>query len=96
MLRRFSVMKRWWMTIALSIWTTSTSQTIMAVNRRYKLVLSQVDDPWLFDLHKDPDELVNVYSDPEYKEIAEKFKAELIAQMERYNEPALRKGQLIY
>ena len=76
--------------------TTSTSQTIMAVNRRYKLVLSQVDDPWLYDLHKDPDELVNVYSDPEYKEIAEKFKAELIAQMERYNEPALRKGRLIY
>ena len=76
--------------------TTSASQTVMAVNRRYKLVLSQVDDPWLYDLHKDPDELVNVYSDPEYKEIAEKFKAELIAQMERYNEPALRKGRLIY
>lgn len=76
--------------------TTSASNTIMAVNRRYKLVLSQVDDPWLFDLHKDPDELVNVYSDPEYKEIAENFKAELIAQMERYNEPALRKGRLIY
>ena len=76
--------------------TTSGSQTVMAVNRRYKLVLSQVDDPWLFDLHKDPDELVNVYADPEYKEIAEKFKAELIAQIERYNEPALRKGRLIY
>ncbi len=76
--------------------TTSGSQTIMAVNRRYKLVLSQVDDPWLYDLHKDPDELVNVYTDPEYKEIAENFKAELIAQMERYNEPALSKGRLIY
>ncbi len=76
--------------------TTSGSQTIMAVNRRYKLVLSQVDDPWLYDLYKDPDELVNVYADPEYKEIAENFKAELIAQMERYNEPALRKGRLIY
>ena len=76
--------------------TTSASQTVMAVNRRYKLVLSQIDDPWLYDLHKDPDELVNVYADPEYKEIAENFKAELIAQMERYNEPALRKGRLIY
>lgn len=76
--------------------TTSTSQTVMAVNRRYKLILSQVDDPWLYDLHKDPDELVNVYTNPEYKEIAEKFKAELIAQMARYNEPALRKGRLIY
>ena len=76
--------------------TTSASQTIMAVNRRYKLVLSQADDPWLYDLHKDPDELVNVYADPEYKEIAESFKAELIAQMARYNEPALRKGRLIY
>ncbi len=76
--------------------TTSASQTVMAVNRRYKLVLSQADEPWLFDLHMDPDELVNVYSNPEYKEVAEKFKAELIAQMARYNEPALRKGRLIY
>ena len=76
--------------------TTSASQTVMAVNRRYKLVLSQADEPWLFDLHMDPDELVNVYSNPEYKEVAEKIKAELIAQMARYNEPALRKGRLIY
>ena len=75
--------------------TSSASNTVTAISQRYKLVLSQVDDPWLYDLHKDPDELVNVYTDPEYKEIAENFKTELIAQMERYNEPALSK-ELIY
>ena len=67
-----------------------------AINQRYKLVLSQVDDPWLFDLQKDPDELVNVYTDPEYKEIAERLQTELVAQMKRYNEPVLTNGQLIY
>ena len=33
---------------------------------------------------------------PNTKRLLENFKAELIAQMERYNEPALRKGRLIY
>ena len=75
--------------------TSAASNTVTAISQRYKLVLSQVDDPWLYDLHKDPDELVNVYTDPEYKEIAENFKTELIAQMECYNEPALSK-ELIY
>ncbi len=76
--------------------TSAASNTVTAISQRYKLVLSQVDDPWLYDLHKDPDELVNLYTDPEYKEIAENFKTELIAQMKRYNEPALSKVQLIY
>ena len=70
--------------------------TVTAINARYKLVLSREDVPWLFDLQEDPDELVNRYRDPDYKEIAQKFKAELIEQMERYNEPGLAHGAFIY
>ncbi|VGO16441.1 Choline-sulfatase [Pontiella desulfatans] len=76
--------------------TNAGSRWVAAVNRRYKLVLSPSDDPWLFDLKKDPDELINFYTHPEYKEIAEKMQAELMAQMERYAEPALANGNLIY
>lgn len=76
--------------------TNAGSKWVAAVDRRYKLVLSPRDDPWLFDLEKDPDELINFYTNPEYKPIAEKMQAELIAQMKTYGEPALEKGGLIY
>jgi hypothetical protein len=76
--------------------TNAASKWVAAVSRRYKLVLSVADDPWLFDLKNDPDELINFYENPEYKQIAEKFQAELIAQMEHYKEPALENRNLIY
>jgi arylsulfatase A-like enzyme len=76
--------------------TNANSRWTAAVNHRYKLVLSPSDDPWLFDLEKDPDELINFYTNPEYKPIAEKMQAELVAQMKTYGEPALAKQNLIY
>jgi uncharacterized sulfatase len=76
--------------------TNAASKWVAAVDQRYKLVLSTMDDPWLFDLNKDPDELINFYTNPEYKEIAEKLQNELVNQMEKYGEPALEKGGLIY
>lgn len=76
--------------------TNAGSRWVAAVNHRYKLVLSPNDDPWLFDLKKDPDEIANFYNNPEYKELAAKFEAELVAQMKTYNEPALKKEKLVY
>ncbi|MFI3332601.1 MAG: sulfatase-like hydrolase/transferase [Rikenellaceae bacterium] len=68
-----------------NVWTA-------AIDSRYKLVLSCRDTPWLFDLERDPDELVNFYSDPQYKAIGERLQAELLRQMELYKEPALDLG----
>ncbi len=76
--------------------TNANSRWVAAVSRRYKLVLSPSDDPWLFDLEKDPDELINFYNDPEYAPIAERFQSELVAQMKRYGEPALENVNLVY
>ena len=76
--------------------TNAASKWVAAVNQRYKLVLSINDDPWLFDLQKDPDELINFYTHPEYRQIAEKMQSALVAQMKQYEEPALEKGGLIY
>jgi len=63
-----------------------------ATNGRYKLVLSCKDNPWLFDMEKDPDELTNYYSNPEYKEIASQFQHELIEDMKKYKDPSLDLG----
>jgi len=67
--------------------TNANSRWVAAVNNQYKLVLSPIDTPWLFDLKKDPDELVNFYNDAAYKAIAEKMEKELYAQMKKYKEP---------
>ncbi len=75
--------------------TNALGKWVAAVNTRYKLVLSPSDKPWLFDLEKDPDEMINFYNDPDYKEIAEKFTKELYKQMKMYNEPLLKKGTII-
>jgi arylsulfatase A-like enzyme len=40
---------------------------VAAVTRRYKLVYSTRDAPWLFDLEEDPDELINSFADPRYR-----------------------------
>ena len=58
-------------------------------DRRYKLVLSSLDKPWLYDLEKDPDELVNYFGRDGYNAQFKRLKEELIIQMKRFKEPAL-------
>jgi len=41
---------------------------LTAITDRYKLIYNPEGEPWLFDLEKDPDELINFYTKPEYKE----------------------------
>lgn len=67
--------------------TNAAGRWVAAVNNRYKLVLSPQDKPWLFDLEKDPNELINCYNKSEYKDIAKELMDELFAQMELYKEP---------
>ena len=54
----------------------------------------QSDQPWLFDLEKDPDELVNFYGRTGFKEIGLRLEKELKRQMEKYGEPALAEKNL--
>lgn len=68
------------------------SEWTAATDGHYKLVLSCKDTPWLFDLENDPNELINLYSDPEYKSIAESLQTELVRQMKLYRDPALDLG----
>ena len=65
---------------------------VAAVTDGYKLVISQMDKPWLFDLKKDPDELINFYHDPAYREIRERMTNALGRQMQDAQEPVLKKA----
>jgi len=72
-----------------TIYTTSTFNWVMAVDSKCKLVLSTNDEPWLYDLKKDPLEMVNEFHNPEYAEEAAKLMKELKRQMTKYQEPRL-------
>ncbi len=52
-----------------------------AVEGQYKLVIDKKEVPYLFDLKRDPNELVNYAADPEYKEIVSKMSKELLGKL---------------
>jgi arylsulfatase A-like enzyme len=52
---------------------------ICAVSDRYKLVFSQSDRPWLFDLEKDPHERRNLFGDPERRPFVRQLAIDLAA-----------------
>jgi arylsulfatase A-like enzyme len=59
-------------------------------DKRYKLIrfYPGKDEHWeLFDLKTDPAEMVSVYENPEYREIAERLQAELKRLKEHYQVP---------
>jgi len=65
----------------------SASNWVAAVTDRYKLVYSTVDDPWLFDLKKDPDEFENFFGDSAYRETVRELSHELLAYGREYKDP---------
>ncbi|QHI39253.1 Arylsulfatase [Kordia antarctica] len=66
---------------------------VTAVNDRYKLVIDKKEKPYLFDLEKDPDELINFYNDKDYAEIAKMMQTELFKQLKKFDEPGLKNKQ---
>lgn len=64
-----------------------TINWLAALTKRYKLVIAPKDEPWLYDLEKDPDELVNYFNDPKYSLIVKKLATELTNYGQKYNDP---------
>jgi len=62
---------------------------IAAVTSRFKLVLSSQDPPWLVDLEKDPDELINCIDSPECKSIGRALASQLKGYCELCKDPYL-------
>jgi arylsulfatase A-like enzyme len=56
--------------------------------KRYKLIHYYTDDAYeLFDLKQDPNELLNLYGNPEYRAVAARMKTELKHRKELYKVP---------
>lgn len=67
---------------------------LAAVTDRYKLVYSTADDPWLFDLEKDPDELINSFRDPTYRETVRTLSRHLADYGKKHSDPRCRNGKI--
>merc|ERR1712216_52027 len=68
------------------IYITNNLNFAAAVTFQYKLVLSNLDIPWLFDIRRDPDEVINYYGQDTYEEIYQWLLRYLLDQMKRFND----------
>lgn len=57
-----------WDDVAFYRATGGSRGWLTTVSDRYKLVFSASDPPWLFDLQRDPDEVINFFENPAYRE----------------------------
>lgn len=60
---------------------------LAAITKRYKLIYSANDDPWLFDLQKDPDELANYFTDKSYRRIVRTMSQQVLEYGNKYKDP---------
>jgi len=60
---------------------------LAAVTRRWKLIFSSHDEPWLFDLETDPDEVTNFVARPECRDVVRDLSDALLAYARRHNDP---------
>lgn len=68
---------------------------VAAVTDRYKLVLSPQDDPWLFDMENDPDELTNYYSSREHRPTVLRLAKALAGYGPTHQDPSLRHPKMM-
>ncbi len=68
---------------------------VAAVTDRYKLVLSPEDEPWLFDMEVDPDELVNHYHDESHAPVVRRLAKALAIYGPQHQDPHLRHPKLV-
>lgn len=67
---------------------------VAAFTDRYKLVLEIGNHPWLIDLQKDPDELINYYSDPAYKKEVKYLATKLLQYGQTQNDPIVLNDEI--
>lgn len=68
---------------------TGEGNWISAISAEYKLVYSANEEPWLFDLKKDPNELTNLAGQAEYADTLQSMTQKLVAYGKKYQDPHL-------
>jgi arylsulfatase A-like enzyme len=76
-----------WKDIAFFRSTGEQGNWLAAVGSGYKIVYSPIDNPWLFDLKKDPDELTNFFLDQSCREVVRNMSAALLEYGRRFKDP---------
>ena len=79
-----------WKDVAIVRATGDKGGWIMVASDRYKLIYSSYDPPWLFDLERDPDEVVNQFEHPGYRETVVELTRELVEYGEKFEEPFMQ------
>ena len=59
---------------------------LAAITPRYKFIVSPSDAPWLLDLDKDGDELINFATDPKYRETVRELATRMRAYAKEYDD----------
>ena len=83
-----------WNDIAVLRAASSKPSWVAAVSDRYKLIISVADEPWLFDLQEDPDELKNHIDKEENAHVIGQFARSLLDYGKRTADPQLTSGSL--
>ena len=68
---------------------------VAVVTDRYKLVLSPQDEPWLFDLEQDPDELTNFIDSPQHRDVRMRLAQAMAAYGPAHQDPHLRHPKML-
>jgi arylsulfatase A-like enzyme len=83
-----------WNDISFLRGTGTTWGWLAAVTDRYKLIYATGDDPWLFDLKTDPDELKNQFTNPVYRETVKDLSSQLKEYGEKFKDPRMASAKL--
>lgn len=85
-----------WGEIVFSFDTGKSPVWAAAIKRHYKLVVSAVDTPWLFDLQRDPYEIINYFDDSDYTVIKNTLLDALFVEMNEHDIPLRHHTQYIF
>jgi len=83
-----------WNDIAFLRASQSEPTWIAAVTDRFKLIVAADEEPWLFDLEKDPDELANHIGKTEHASIVRSLAEQTLQYAQASGDPQLQQGTL--
>ncbi|MCP4097970.1 MAG: sulfatase [Planctomycetaceae bacterium] len=83
-----------WDDVAFARGTGDIAGWLMAVSDRHKLVVATSDQPWLFDLKRDPDEMINMLDNPGYRDTARELAIKLKEYGVKYQDPRMESPRI--
>lgn len=82
--------------IVFSFDTGKTPSWAAAIKDGYKLVVSKGGIPWLFDIYRDPEEMINYASSEWHRDIYVELRQEMIRILKDYQVPLTEITKMIY